>query len=221
MNTVFLEKICRCCLNESDNLTNFTDQINIGEDENRFEIDSSLTYLDAMYLCTNLRYDVDLVDANDQIIEFPKAICDDCLLELRAALRFRAKCETSDNLLREQTIDCGNSQVTLFDSLEVDFVAQPIDAKKTNELIEIASHPKTTELNVPDVQSKQSECNEKNVVLEIALNKSPNLSDEIKENIQSSPQQKMYKCNKCTKSFFTERGLEMHSVRYHCTTQKM
>lgn len=102
MNTVFLEKICRCCLNESENLTDLFDSIT-GFDPNVI-IDGDFTYSDAIYLCTNIRCDIDITDANDQIIELPKLICELCSKELRSALLFRSKCTTSDNLLREQTI---------------------------------------------------------------------------------------------------------------------
>lgn len=102
MNTVFLQKICRCCLNESENLTNLFDSIT-GFDAN-VVIDGDFTYSDAIYLCTNIRCDIDITDANEQIIELPKLICEFCSKELRSALLFRSKCTTSDNLLREQTI---------------------------------------------------------------------------------------------------------------------
>lgn len=102
MNTVFSQKICRCCLNESENLTNLFDIIT-GFDSN-VVIEEDFTYFDAMYLCTNIRCDIDITDANEHVIELPKVICELCLQELRSALLFRSKCTTSDNLLHEQTI---------------------------------------------------------------------------------------------------------------------
>lgn len=99
MNTVFLEKICRCCLNESEDMTiNLSDHaMGFGQ----FTFDDSFTYSHLIYLCTSVRCDC---DTNDHIIELPRHLCENCLHELRAAFLFRQKCETSEQLLREQTL---------------------------------------------------------------------------------------------------------------------
>lgn len=101
MNTVFLEKICRCCLNESDQLTNLFDPV-IGIDIH-IVLGDCFTYSDALFLCTNVRCDVDILDVNKHVVEFPRNLCDICKQELSAALSFRTKCKSSDSLLREQT----------------------------------------------------------------------------------------------------------------------
>lgn len=102
MNTVFLEKICRCCLNESDDMTtNLSDRT---QGFGPFIFDDNFTYSDLIYLCTNVRCDLDVVDSNDHIIELPRNVCENCLHELRAAFLFRQKCESSEQLLREQTL---------------------------------------------------------------------------------------------------------------------
>lgn len=253
MNTVFIEKICRCCLNESDSLTNFADKVSgIGDG---FVIDPNLTYLDAMYLCTNLRCDIDLYDANDQIIELPKTICDSCLNELRAALNFRAKCETSDNLLREQTLghttstvwgdslpeetvnfeqsaDIGKSQLIEINTVS-NAVSSPLVSKRkitqlkliydsisiafqkscANQERNIETHEQTNELDssktvqiFPAAEFNQT--SSKEVEIE-ALNKTATV--EVKPNVD---REKTHKCNGCSKSFYTKRGLSAHSIKH-------
>lgn len=102
MYTVFLEKICRCCLNEGDHLTDLFEKIS--ENDLNPTKNNNFTYSDAMLLCANVRCDVDVVDVDEQVVELPKKICDVCIEELRVALLFRTKCETSDSILREQII---------------------------------------------------------------------------------------------------------------------
>lgn len=122
MNTLILEKICRCCLNENDPLTNLLDKFVDGD----VNFDPCLTFSDAILLCTNVRCDEDTIDANDQIIELPKTICERCLSELRIAVNFRAKCEASDNLLRQQIIDANH---LVFEHFSVE---ETVDHKQTN-----------------------------------------------------------------------------------------
>lgn len=105
MNTVFLEKICRCCLNESEDMTHLFDRVT-GMDSFTFE--ANFTYSDLIYLCTNVRCDLDVADTSEQLVELPQNICECCLQELRAAFIFRQKCENSEDLLREQTAQLGN-----------------------------------------------------------------------------------------------------------------
>lgn len=100
MNTVFLEKICRCCLNESEDLKNLFDCVTGIE---LFAFEPHFTYFDLIYLCTNVRCDLEVVDVNQHIVELPRNVCESCLQELRAAFIFRQKCESSEHLLREQT----------------------------------------------------------------------------------------------------------------------
>lgn len=108
MNTVFLEKICRCCLNESEYMRNLYDRvIAIGS----FSFEQHFTYSDLIYLCTNIRYDIDVISDNEHTVELPRNLCEVCLEELHTAFLFRKKCESSNNLLREQTVG-QNSHIT-------------------------------------------------------------------------------------------------------------
>lgn len=101
MSTVFLERICRCCLNESEDMTNLFDRVIRIES---FAFDEHFNYSDLIYLCTNVRCDLDVIDANEHLVELPRNVCDVCIQELRAVFIFRQKCESSDSLLREQTV---------------------------------------------------------------------------------------------------------------------
>lgn len=125
MNTVFLERICRCCLNESECMSNLFDRVDRIEP---FTFEQHFTYSDLIYLCTNVRCDVDVMDANEHIVELPQNLCDSCLQELHAAFIFRQKCESSDNLLREQTL--GSSTHITEEIIEFD---QTTDGKKINK----------------------------------------------------------------------------------------
>lgn len=105
MNTVFIERICRCCLDESEFMTNLFDQVTgIGS----FTFEQHFTYSDLIYFCTNVRCDLDVIDANEHTVELPQNVCEYCLQDLRAAFIFRQKCGCSDDLLREQTVGLGN-----------------------------------------------------------------------------------------------------------------
>lgn len=105
MNTVFLERICRCCLNESDDVINLFDRVTGIE---QFTFEEHFTYFDLIFLCTNVRCDLDIVGSNEHIVELPQNMCETCLQELRTSFLFRQKCESSNNLLREQTTQTGN-----------------------------------------------------------------------------------------------------------------
>lgn len=112
MSTVFLEKICRCCLNESEDMTNLFDCV---ASIDSFTFKQHFTYSDLIYLCTNVRCDLDVVDANEQIVELPRNVCDLCVQELKCSFVFRQKCESSDNLLREQTTGINHEEIVEFD----------------------------------------------------------------------------------------------------------
>lgn len=129
MNTVFLEKICRCCLNESEDMTiNLSDRaMGIGQ----FTFDDSFTYSDLILLCTSVRCDLDVVDTNDHIIELPRHVCEICLHELRAAFLFRQKCESSEQLLREQTL-VGISNDNKDQTIEIEHSNHEINRNSTN-----------------------------------------------------------------------------------------
>lgn len=129
MNTVFLERICRCCLNESECMSSLFDRVGGIEP---FTFEQHFTFSDLIYLCTNVRCDIDVIDANEQIVELPRNICEQCLQELRATFIFRQKCESSDNLLREQTVGLGShitEEIVEFD--------QTADCKNTNKSFKI------------------------------------------------------------------------------------
>lgn len=130
MNTVFLEKICRCCLNESEDMTYLFDRVTAIEP---FTFDANFTYSDLIYMCTYVKCDLDVVDTNGHIVELPRNVCECCLQELRAAFIFRRKCENSEHLLREQTAPLSNNQYTE----EVVEFEQNDDDKKCARLLEI------------------------------------------------------------------------------------
>lgn len=140
MNTVFLERICRCCLNESECMTSLFDRVGGIEP---FTFEQHFTYSDLIFLCTTVRCDLDVIDANEHIVELPRNICDSCLQELRASFIFRQKCESSDNLLREQTV--GQSSHITEEIVEFD---QSADGKKTDKSFQV----KKIEKLLPDEQ---------------------------------------------------------------------
>lgn len=105
MNTVFLEKICRCCLSESEDMIGLFDRVTGIE---QFIFEQNFTYSDLIYLCTNVRYDLDVIDGSEHVVELPQNVCETCFQELRLTFLFRQKCESSENVLREQTIGIGN-----------------------------------------------------------------------------------------------------------------
>lgn len=134
MNTVFLEKICRCCLNECDDMTNLFDRVaGIGV----FTFESNFVYSDLIYLCTNVRCDLDVLDTNEHIVELPRNVCESCLQELRSAFLFRQKCESSDQLLREQTV--GTSSHITEEIVEIEHV---IDDRNAGRLYETSANVK-------------------------------------------------------------------------------
>lgn len=98
-----------------------------------FTFEQHFTYSDLIYLCTNVRCDLDVIDANEHIVELPRNVCEQCLQELRAVFIFRQKCESSDNLLREQTVGLGN-HIT---EETVEFDHQTDDGKKINKSFKI------------------------------------------------------------------------------------
>lgn len=109
MNTVFLERLCRCCLNESESMSSLFDRVSGIES---FAFDQHFTYSDLIFLCTNVRCDFDVIDTADHTIELPRNVCESCLQELRAAFIFRHKCESNDQLLRKQTVRLGSQGTT-------------------------------------------------------------------------------------------------------------
>lgn len=100
MDVVTIDALCRCCLSEKDHLTSLYDRY--VDDE--IILDPEISNSDAIFMCTNVRCDESdtKIGSDDQTIEMPKTICNVCLSELRVAVNFRAKCEASDRLLRQQ-----------------------------------------------------------------------------------------------------------------------
>ena len=109
MNTVFLDRLCRCCLNESESMSSLFDRVSGIES---FTFDQHFTYSDLIFLCTNVRCDFDVIDTVDHVVELPRNVCESCLQELRAAFIFRHKCESNDHLLRKQTVRLGSHGTT-------------------------------------------------------------------------------------------------------------
>lgn len=112
MDVVTIDQLCRCCLNDKTHLTSLYDKY--VDDE--LILEPEITNADAIFMCTNVRCDeIDLGHGNnDQTIECPETICDECLNELRVAVNFRAKCEASDRLLRQQRQQVTESNQLLF-----------------------------------------------------------------------------------------------------------
>lgn len=191
MNTIFLEKICRCCLNESDNLTNLFDPIT--DLDTNIILDETFTFSDAMYLCTNIRCDIHMTNINDAIIELPKFICDICLHELRSALIFRTKCVTNDNLLRDQIV-VGCEEI-IFEPEETSKIE-----KNENQSNSVQSNEKTT----PNQQSIE--------VISVPVTNEVILEDEEIKSQQLTEVQnyKKFRCNQCEKEFHTEKIYETH-----------
>lgn len=95
---VFLEDICRCCLNGTEDMTDLFDIVD--SDLNVFE--RNITYSDLIYLCTSIRCDFGVVDSNNHIVELPRFLCRPCVQQLKAAYIFRRKFESIDKLIRNQ-----------------------------------------------------------------------------------------------------------------------
>lgn len=96
----------------------------------QFTFEEHFTYSDLIYMCTNVRCDLDVVDTNEHIVELPRNMCVTCLQELRAAFLFRQKCESSDSLLREQTVE----QSTVIEYNQI------IDAKNGEKNVDINTY---------------------------------------------------------------------------------
>lgn len=122
MDVVTIDLLCRCCLNEGQHLTNLHDRY--VDDE--LVLDPEITNSDAIFMCTNVRCDEN--DANngtdDQTNELPKTICSACLNELRVAVNFRVKCETTDRLLRQQQHQVTESNQLLFENFCVEEIVE-------------------------------------------------------------------------------------------------
>lgn len=120
MDVVTIDLLCRCCLNDSKHLTSLYDKY-VDDD---LVLDPEISNSDAIFMCTNVRCDES--DSNneheDQTLELPQAICDACLGELRVAVNFRAKCEASDRLLRQQRNQVTESNQLLFENFCVEEV---------------------------------------------------------------------------------------------------
>lgn len=119
---VTIDELCRCCLNEKSHLTSLYDKY--VDDE--LVLDPEITNSEAIFMCTNIRFDEsDSTNGNDdQTIEFPRTICDVCLNELRVAVNFRAKCEASDRLLRQQRQQITESNQLLFENFCVEEIVE-------------------------------------------------------------------------------------------------
>lgn len=102
-----------------------------------FTFESNFVYSDLIYLCTNVRCDLDVLDTNEHIVELPRNVCESCLQELRSAFLFRQKCESSDQLLREQTV--GSSSHITEEIVEIEHV---IDDRNAGRLYETSANVK-------------------------------------------------------------------------------
>lgn len=131
MNTVFLERLCRCCLNESESMSSLFDRVSGIES---FTFDQHFTYSDLIFLCTNVRCDFDVIDTTDHIVELPRNVCESCLQELRAAFIFRHKCESNDHLLRKQTVRFGSNEIVEFDQITNEKIGKTFTIEKIEEI---------------------------------------------------------------------------------------
>lgn len=117
MDVVAIDLLCRCCLNETKHSTSLYDTY--VDDE--FVLDPEITNSEAIFMCTNIQYDEsDSGNGN----ELPKTICDECMIELRVAVNFRAKCEASDHLLRQQRPKITESNQSLFENFCVEEIVE-------------------------------------------------------------------------------------------------
>lgn len=147
MDVVSIDLVCRCCLNETRNLTSLSDKY-VDDD---LVLDPEITNSDAIFMCTNVRCDEnDTNNGNDdQTVELPQTICDECLGELRVAVNFRAKCEASDRLLRQERHQFAESNQLLFENFCVEEIVE-------NEQIEDEA--------VVTIAEDTAECYDKTVV---------------------------------------------------------
>ncbi|XP_055303349.1 zinc finger protein 25-like [Sitodiplosis mosellana] len=222
MNTVFLERICRCCLNESESMSSLFDRVGGIES---FTFEQHFTYSDLIFMCTNVRCDLDVIDANEHVVELPRNVCELCLQELRAAFIFRQKCESNDHLLREQTV--GLSSHSTEEIVEFD---QTTDDRKISKTITIEKIDRIL----------PNECvfydNEKQIL--VAVNEpNSNRSNEIEleivsvncdtiENLPFVPEQQTTdaistfnnkSCKICKEDFHSASDLRAHIRQQHST----
>lgn len=122
MDVVTIDLLCRCCLNEANHSTSLHAKY-VDDD---LVLDPEITYSDAIFMCTNVRCDESDSGhgADDQMVELPKTVCDACLIELRVAINFRAKCEASDRLLRQQRQQITESNQLLFENFCVEEIVE-------------------------------------------------------------------------------------------------
>ncbi|XP_031628730.1 zinc finger protein 813-like [Contarinia nasturtii] len=220
MNTVFLEKICRCCLNESEYMTNLYDRVMAIES---FTFEQNFTYSDLIHLCTNIRCDFDVVDDNE-IVELPRNLCEPCLQELKTSFIFRKKVESSNNLLQKQTI--GQTVITE-EIIELD---QTINNSNNDK-----EKCDDEQRFVVAINEDNSEKNDASNEVQLQIVSVPNLEyqtsnlcrickkvfhSESDLQAHNRQQHQQYKCNVCSKEFRTQKGFSTHSNSHDEQTNK-